>query len=121
MFAHPSIGECAKTSISGGEKMIAYVLAKGDAIKPKIASNIGGDLAGALYSGLPPSRLRPLLRSDSAAARMVGVHVVYAAGPYARELIEDVRALVNDPDQNVRHIAGFVLKLAIEYGWVSDG
>lgn len=101
--------------------MIAYVLDKGDAIKPKIASNIVGDLAGALYSGLPPSELRPLLRSDSAVARATGVNVVYAAGPYARDLIEDVRALTDDdPDPKVRHIARFVITLAIEHGWLSE-
>lgn len=100
--------------------MIAYLLEQGDRLKPKVGQNMVGDIADCIFGGLPVTRLRLLLASDSPAIRAIGVHIIYAAGPYAKVLIEDVRALTRDDDPDVRHVAQFVMTLAVEYGWVTD-
>jgi len=98
--------------------MIAHALEQGDALLPGVASNMVGDLAGALYSGLPASRLKPLLQSESVKVRGIGVRVALLAGPYAKDILEDVRLLMSDPDSDVRETASHAIRQAIAVGWL---
>ena len=100
--------------------MIAYALERGDALEPGVRDKMVGGIAGALYSGLPSSKLRPLLQSDSATARLVGVCVVLLAGPFAKGILADVRLLLEDPDDEVRTTAGHVIRQAVAVGWIQE-
>jgi hypothetical protein len=91
---------------SGGEKMIAHVLARGDKLPTKIAQNIIGDLAGEIVGGLAVERLVDLLNSPSATARAIGVHTAFMCGPCARPILPEIRRLLQDEDQRVKLWAG---------------
>ena len=87
---------------SGGEKMIAYVLERGDDLPTTVAQRIIGDLAEMTWGDLAVERLVDLLNSPSATARAVGVHAAFLCGPPARAILPEIRRLLEDEDPQVR-------------------
>jgi hypothetical protein len=103
-----------------GRKMIATVLAQGDALRAGVADKIIGSLTDEIYRGLPATSLQPLLASESIQARLIGVNVALMSGPYAKDLLQDVRPLLDDPDPDVRSTAGHVMRQAVALGWIKE-